>query len=89
MLGTACHQGSPGWGTVVGISVLGSPQDRVPSCAEVSSAHVLLSFCLEICAIKATILSQGLCVVRHERVHLNKLHFLNGVWGVFAYGCNN
>lgn len=50
----------------------------VPSHAEVSSACVLLSFCLEIHAIKAT---KELQVVRHERVHLNMLHCLNGEWG--------
>lgn len=60
MLGTACRQGSPVWGTVLGMSALGSCQDRIPPHAEVSSAHVLLSFCLEICAIKATKDIQGL-----------------------------
>lgn len=41
---------------------------------------------LEICAIKATEDIQGLWVVRHERVHLNMLHILNGGWGLGGFG---
>lgn len=37
-------QGSPVWGTVIGMSALGSRQEKVLSRAEVSSAHPCSAF---------------------------------------------
>lgn len=61
-------------------------ETRVPSRAEGSSAHVLFSFCLEICAVKAAEDTQGLWVVRYERVNLKMLHCLNGGLGLGGFG---